>query len=167
MQPNWPQKVTTFVTKVLIVFATTALTIMMFLTASDVACRYFFNSPISGTMEVSEFLMAIIVPFSIAYCALQKSHVAVDLIVDHLPNKARKLLNIIIILITIFFIILMSWQNYLYIFETYSSQLTSAVLLIPAYPFVVPTALGFLVYAIILLVQLFSSQSKEVNHESV
>ena len=167
MQPHWSKTVITNITGVLTVIAATALTLMMFLTAADVAGRYFFNNPISGAMELVEYLMAIIVPFSIAYCALQKSHVAVDLIVDHFPKKIRRILHILVTIPSIGFILLISWQSYLSIFETYESNMTSAVLLIPAYPFIIPVAIGTFVFAIILLVQLFSSNTKEDSHGAI
>jgi len=167
MQPNWSVKVTSLVTEILTVFATTALMLMMFLTASDVFCRYFLNSPIPGAMELVEYLMAIVVPFSIAYCALQKSHVAVDLIVDHFPKRWRRIFHYFVTLPAIGFIFVISWQNYLSIFDTYDSNLTSSVLLIPAYPFIIPIVLGTFVFAVILVVQLFASKTKEDSHGAI
>lgn len=162
----WLERVTTFVTWILTIIAAAALTIMMFLTAADVGCRYFLNSPIPGALELAEFLMAIIVPFSIAYCALQKSHVAVELIVDHFPKKVQKFCNFIITIPTIAFILLIGWQNYLNVFDVYDQKLTSAVLKIPAYPFAIPLAIGSFVFAFIMIVHLFASKSKETPHGS-
>jgi TRAP-type transport system small permease protein len=167
MQPSWPEKVITFITRILTVIAAIAMTLMMFLTAADVLCRYFFNSPISGSMELVEYLMAIIVPFSIAYCALEKSHVAVDLIVDYFPKSLRKICHFFITIPSIGFILLICWQNYLSVFDTYDSKMTSAVLLIPAYPFVIPVAIGTLIYAVTMLVQLFGSKTKEASHGAI
>lgn len=167
MQPHWLEKVTTYVTGVLTVIATTALILMMFLTAADVFCRYFLNSPIPGAMELVEYLMAIVVPFSIAYCALQKSHVAVDLIVDHFPKSLQRFCHFFVTIPAIGFILLICWQNYLSIFETYHSKLTSAVLLIPAYPFFIPIVIGTFVFAVILIVQLFVSKTKEESHGAI
>ena len=167
MQPHWSEKVTTFVTGVLTVIAATALILMMFLTAADVAGRFFFNSPISGAMELVEYLMAIIVPFSVAYCALKKSHVAVDLIVDHFPKSLQRICHFFVTIPAIGFILLISWQNYLSIFETYDSKMTSAVLLIPAYPFIIPIVIGTFVFAAIMVVQLFTSKTKEESHGAI
>ncbi len=167
MQPSWVEKVITVITGILTVIAATALTLMMFLTAADVFCRYIFNSPISGAMELVEYLMAIIVPFSIAYCALKKSHVAVDLIVDHFPKNLRRICHFLVIIPSIGFILLICWQNYLSIFDTYDSKMTSAVLLIPAYPFLIPVAIGTLLYAVIMLVQLFGSKTEEASHGAI
>ena len=44
----------------------TALTLLMLLTAVDVCLRYLFDSPITGSYELSEFMMAILVAFGLA-----------------------------------------------------------------------------------------------------
>jgi TRAP-type C4-dicarboxylate transport system permease small subunit len=167
MQPHWSEKVTRFVTGILTVIAATALILMMFLTAADVAGRFFFNSPISGAMELVEYLMAIIVPFSVAYCALKKSHVAVDLIVDHFPKSLQKICHFFVTIPAIGFILLISWQNYFSVFDSYESNMTSAVLLIPAYPFIIPMVIGTFFFALIMLVQLFASNRKEDSHGTI
>ncbi|SHO43864.1 TRAP-type C4-dicarboxylate transport system, small permease component [Desulfopila aestuarii DSM 18488] len=146
---------------VMVSVAATALAVMMFLMAADVIFRYLFNSPIPGALELIEFLMAIIVPFSIAYCAKLKAHVTVDLVVERFPAKVRSILRFIITSISCVFVTLICWQNFAYIFETYQSNLTSAVLKIPAAPFVAAAAIGTAVFAIILFIELFQSKSKE------
>jgi len=140
---------------ILVAIAGAALAIMMFMMAVDVIGRYFFNSPLPGGLEMVEYLMAIIVPLSVAYCASHRSHVAVDLVVDHLPKLARRLLNIVVTIVSIVFVVLISWQNFLYIFEIKDSSLTSAVLKIPAYPFVASVFIGMSVFAFIMFVHLF------------
>jgi TRAP-type C4-dicarboxylate transport system permease small subunit len=136
------------------------LAAMMFLMAIDVIGRYFFNSPIPGSLELVEYMMAVIVPLSIAYCALLKAHVSVDLIVDRFPAKIRRGLRLIITGISCAFVALISWQNVAYIFETYNSNLTSAVLKIPAYPLVAAGAFGMTIFAIILFLEIFHLKSK-------
>ncbi|UCG64349.1 MAG: TRAP transporter small permease, partial [Deltaproteobacteria bacterium] len=64
---------------------------MMFLTATDVILRYIFNRPISGAYEVIEYMMAILIPFGLAYCALQGGHVSVDLLVSRFPKKIQSI----------------------------------------------------------------------------
>ena len=146
---------------VMVSIAATALAAMMFLMAADVICRYLFNSPIPGALEIIEFLMAIIVPLSIAYCAQLRAHITVDLIFERLPSKVRSILRLIITSISCVFVALICWQNVAYIFETYDSNLTSAVLKIPAAPFVAAAAIGTGAFALILFIELFKSKSKE------
>ncbi len=144
--------VTQKLSQALIAIGAAMLAMMMFLTAADVGLRYAFNRPLAGAFELVGYMMAIFVPFSIAYCAQQKGHVAVDLIMGQFPAKVRQFFEIITTFITLIFVIVIAWQNVLYYFEVKASGLTSAVLHIPEYPFVAPTALAFAVFALILLV---------------
>jgi TRAP-type C4-dicarboxylate transport system permease small subunit len=147
--------------KAMVCLATATLAAMMFLMAADVICRYFFNAPISGGLELIEYMMAIIVPLSVAYCALQNAHVSVELLVEKLSPRTQKILKFFTSGLSIIFVGLISWQNFIYIREIYNSNMTSAVLKIPAFPFVAATAVGMSVFAIVLFIQLFSGKSRD------
>ena len=140
--------------KVLGFIGAVMLAMMMFLTALDVGLRYVFNRPLAGAFELVGYMMAIFVPFSIAYCAQRKGHVSVDLIMQQFPHKLRVFIRIITTFIALIFVSVISWQNVLYFFEVKASGLTSAVLLIPRYPFVAPIAIAFATFALVLLVRL-------------
>lgn len=142
------------VVEALAAVASAMLAMMMFLMAADVIGRYFFNSPIPGGLELVEFMMAIIVPFGIAYCALHRSHVVVDMIVERFPRTLRLAVDTLTTIVSVVFIGILCWQNILNVFETYDSKMTSAVLKLPSYPFVVPVALGMGLFACILFVHL-------------
>jgi TRAP-type transport system small permease protein len=138
-------------TRILVAIGAVALAVMMFLTAFDVVMRYVFNQPVKGALEVVEYLMAILVSFSIAYCAEQKGHVTVDLIMAGFPKRVQAFFNFLTNLLALGLTVLICWQCILYIISMHSSRLTSAVLLIPAYPFVAGVAVGFGVYALVLV----------------
>lgn len=142
------------ITRILMIIAATVLMAMMLLTAFDVVLRYIFNRPISGAFELVEYMMAILIPFSIVYCADQRSHVAVELIIGRFPKKIQTLFDSVTTFVTMLFAILIAWQNVIYFKETYTSQVTSAVLLIPTYPFVAPVAIGIGTFALIMLIYL-------------
>ncbi len=144
----------------LIIVGATMLALMMFLTAADVCLRYFFNRPLAGAFELVGYMMAIFVPFSIAYCYQQRGHIVVDLFMDRFRKKTRVMLDIMTLFITMVFTFLIAWQNLLYFFEVKATGLTSSVLLIPEYPFILPAALAFGVSTLILLVRLIESLSE-------
>jgi len=127
------------------------LSAMMFLTMADVLLRYVFGSPVSGAFEMIEYMMAVVVPFGIAYCAHEKSHVSVDVVFDLLPGGIQVILNCANSLIVLVLFVLFAWQNLIFVKETYQSGITSGVLYIPAYPFVATTALGFAALCLVLL----------------
>jgi len=143
------------VSKLLMAIGAIVLMLMMFLTAVDVAFRYIMNSPIAGALEMVEYMMAILIPFSIAYCAFQRSHVAVELIFDKFPKPIQLIADIVTKVFSLFFVLVITWENIQYVWEMYTSQMTSAVLLIPVYPFVIPAALGTFIFSLILMLHLF------------
>jgi TRAP-type C4-dicarboxylate transport system permease small subunit len=149
--------------RVLLALGMVMLGAMMFLTAADVILRYLFNRPISGAYELIEYMMAIVVPFGIAYCAYQGGHVAVDLFLVRLPKRLQATIGTITSLLTLSLFILITWQNFLYIKEQYDSQLTSAVLLIPVYPFIAVVAVGTAVFCLILVRDVIDSFMKAVT----
>jgi len=56
------------------------LALMMFLTAADVLLRYIFNRPISGTWELTSYMMVVMVSFGLSYCALVKGLISVEVL---------------------------------------------------------------------------------------
>ncbi len=148
------KRITQGLNRILLAISMTMLILMMLLISIDVIMRYIFNAPVQGSFELTEYLMAVLIPFSIAYCAEQKSHVAVDLVYERLKKPLQNALDIFTAVLSIALTTLLVWQSYRYIFEVKASGLTSSVLLIPSYPFVAPTCIGMAVFALVLIVQL-------------
>jgi TRAP-type C4-dicarboxylate transport system permease small subunit len=157
--------ITLKINNVLLAIAGAAMVGMVMLIFGDVFLRYTINSPIPGAYEVTEYLMGILVPFAICRCAQDKGHVAVDFVYERLGRRAQYVLDVITTLVSIVLTILLAWQGYIYIVETYRSKLTSAVLKLPEFYFVIPTAVGMTVFAMILTYQLFelSADTKKVE----
>jgi len=136
---------------------------MMFLTATDVILRYIFNRPITGAYELIEYMMAILIPFGLAYCALQGGHVSVDLVVSRFPKKTQSIIGSITTLLCLGLFLLITWQNVIYIKEHFESNLTSAVLLIPVYPFVTAVAIGSAALCLVLVIDFLNYISEAVG----
>ena len=136
---------------------------MMFLTATDVILRYIFNRPISGAYELIEYLMAILIPFGLAYCALQGGHVSVDLLVSRFPKKIQSIIGSVTALFCLVLFALITWQNVIYIGENFESKLTSAVLLIPVYPFIAAVAIGSAALCLVLALDFLNYLIKAVE----
>lgn len=156
-------KILRWINKILLAVASTALAVMMFLMAADVAGRYIFNRPISGALEVIEYLMAVLVSFAIAYCAYQKAHVSVDLVMERFSRRVQRVMEILMALPAIFFLGLMSWQSVLYMVEKYESGMTSSVLLIPVWPFLIPLSIGTAVFVLNLIARIFRIETEAPN----
>lgn len=70
------------------------LFVMMLWIVIDVLLRYFFNSPIQGTLELTgEYFMVLIVYLSISYAQKDNEHVNVVLFYEKFPKKVRYIVN--------------------------------------------------------------------------
>jgi len=72
----------------------TLIFLMSLLVASDVICRYFFNSPIVGTTELVKASTVIIVFLGMPYTLQQGKHIRTTVIIDRLPSLNKILSHI-------------------------------------------------------------------------
>ena len=139
------------------------LALMMFLTAADVLLRYIFNRPISGTWELTSYMMAVLVSFGLSYCALVKGLISVEVLTSRFSQRVQAVLNCITYFFSFCFFSLVTWQSILYIKLMFKSNLVSAALLIPTFPFIAALALGSLVFTLVILTDFLEYLSQVVN----
>lgn len=72
---------------------------MMLLTTADVAGRFFFNSPILGTVELTQLMLAAVVFLSLPVVCWREEHVSVDLLDAIFPARLIWLRQMIVNLI--------------------------------------------------------------------
>jgi len=138
----------------------TILALMMLLTVSDVTLRYFFNKPLLGSYEITEFLMAVLAAFTIGYAATQKAHVNVDLFFTRLPERLQGFVSIFTNLVCVLFFALMCWRNIYQSAVLREAGSVSPALSIPEYPFIFILGIGFGIIALVFLFQILESISK-------
>ena len=153
------KRVNQFIVTVLNMVSNWSLAAMMFLTFLDVLLRYVFNKPISGAGEIIEFLMAIVIPFSIVYCAQHRSHISVDFILERFSGISEKVIQCFNDLLMLILFVPITYQSFIFVNDQLRANLTSPVLYIPVYPFVSMVAIAFLVLSLILLEQVITSFS--------
>jgi TRAP-type C4-dicarboxylate transport system permease small subunit len=124
----------------------------MLLIVADVFGRRFFNQPITGTLEINEFMLVIITFCTIAFCQFIKGHVTIDILVERLSQKTQNIIDSII-----------SWQLYLHAFTILKQQTTSGTLQIPVYPFAFIAAIGCTLLCLVVLMHLFMYLTKVVE----
>ena len=142
---------------VLVSIAAAVLTAMMFLIMTDVVLRYVFSRPITGSYEIIQYMMAMLVSFAVVYCAHKQSHVSVDILFDLLPTKSQSIVRCAGALFVLVLFLLIAWENILYIKEIYDQRLTSTILYIPTYPFVAIVAVGFLGLCLVTFIDFFNA----------
>lgn len=117
------------------------------------------STPILGTTEVVGWLAAVSISFALGYSQLHRAHVAIDLLVVKFPKALQKALRIVISFVSLVFFIIVGWQLFKYALVLANNKNVSQTLGIVFYPFVMLTALGFLVF-VLALVQDFISECK-------
>lgn len=133
---------------------------MMFLTVVDVTGRKFFDAPITGSYELTEFMLALIVFFSVGYTQIQKGHIAMEALVAKFSPRAQAITDSIVYLTSIGLGAVLTWQLLAHAKRTWIGKHVTGVLNLPLYPFLIAAAFGCLLYCIVLLVDFLVSLEK-------
>lgn len=136
---------------------------LMLLTATDVVGRDLLNFPIPGTIELSQYLLAVFVLLGIAYTQQVKGHVRVSVLVSRLPDRLQLLLGILNPLLSLLIFAVLVWQGLVIAFE---EKTVSELLRIPQSPFRMLVALAALLTCLELVLDLTSSIKSFVGRQS-
>lgn len=136
---------------------------LMLLTTADVISRGFFNKPIPGVMETSEYMLAVIILLGAAYTQQVKGHVWVDFLTARLSQRVQNVLRIITDLASLFIISLVVYMGY---FEAMEERAVSDMLRIPQWPFKMLVAVGCFLLWLELLIDLVDSVTRLARRET-
>ena len=113
---------------------------IMVLVTVDVALRYIFLSPISWTVEVSEYLLVAIAFLPACHTLFEGRHIEVDVFVERLSPKVRARTNIVKHLLGVFYCGILTWQSGKLAIRAYvgnwRSETGTDIILLPVYAFV-------------------------------
>jgi TRAP-type transport system small permease protein len=124
---------------------------LMLYTVLDVVMRYVFNAPFRGSLEVTQFAMAAIVFLGLAYCGWTGGHVAVDILQRPLERPGLRWVPAALSLVSAVLFAAIAWYSLDEGLAT--AHRVSNMLRWPHYPFLLLTAFGSAVYAVVLLVE--------------
>lgn len=141
------------------------LTFMMLLTVSDVIMRFLFNSPILGTVELTEYLMIPVVFLGLAWCAVRRENIKVDILIRKLNPRPRSILDSITCFFSLVIMIFITWQSYSEMAYVKESSKVSDILHIPAYPFYIVLTLSCFLLCIVLLENLIENIIQGVSRQ--
>jgi TRAP-type transport system small permease protein len=119
-----------------------ALAALAVVTVLDVGGRYFFNKPLLGAVEMSEFLMVVLSFGALALAELRNSHITVDFFVTALPERARALLEALAALLGIVFWSFVAWRAAVHANRIWHAGEVSANLTLPTWPFYLAVTIG-------------------------
>lgn len=71
------------------------LMLLVFITFADVFLRYMFNSPLNGSIEITEMLMSIVLFSSVAFTYWKRGHVSMDIVTGKLSELGQNRLGVV------------------------------------------------------------------------
>lgn len=145
------ERVLNAVVRTFLNIAMVVLAAMMLLTVADVTGRYLFNRPLTGSTEVTEFMMACLSFLAMAWCTKKKTHIKLDIMDRYLPPTAQAISDIVFYLLGLGLFSLISWQNFLMARYHLVARYDSPVLKIPDYPFYMLVSFACGIAALVLL----------------
>jgi TRAP-type C4-dicarboxylate transport system permease small subunit len=136
---------------------------LMIITAGDVVGRDVFNHPIPGTVELSQYMLAVFILLGLAYAQQVKAHVGVSIITSRLPHDAQLILSIIGTLLCLFISGILVWQGWVIGIE---EKTVSDMLRVPQYPFRLIVAVAAFLMCLELVIDLEDSLTKLMREAS-
>jgi len=127
---------------------------LMLITTFDVLSRGFLNKPIPGTLELSEYMMAIIILLGAAYTQQVQGHVGVDFLTTKFSPRGQKICKIVTDLASLFIIAILTVYGFI---EGVHETAVSDQLRVPQWPFKLLVAVGGFMLWMEILVDLITS----------
>jgi len=85
---------------------------LMLLTTADVVGRDLFSKPVAGTLEVSEYMLAVLILLGAAYTQQVKGHVCVDFFTGRFSRKTRVYFDTFTTILSLFIVTVLVWQGF-------------------------------------------------------
>jgi len=140
------------------IVATVILTFMTLFVVTDVVLRYFFRSPISGSLEWVRYMLAIVVFWGGAYCQLKKRMVRIDIFVPSLSKSAQAIIDSVTLILSILVVALITWQTFLQSIGTFhTKEIPPGMHILPVWPVIGLASFGAAILLLILVRDLFQS----------
>lgn len=111
---TWLEPVLRFVENALTFLSTALIIFVMCYVCAEVVMRYGFDSPIQGHLEGSELFVPMIVFFAISYTQARNGHVGMTLVVDVLPKRWQRILEMSTLTLSMLICALLAYFGYKY-----------------------------------------------------
>jgi C4-dicarboxylate transporter DctM subunit len=134
---------------------------VMMLISVDVLGRYFLDRPITGSFEITDLMMVLIVFLGIAYTGAKGEHVSLgDLLLGRFPDRVAGFISTITNILSFSVIGLIVWQCFVQAILVQHRGTVSEILEIPVYPFLWIAGFGCALLCLVLLTQTGASLAR-------
>jgi len=140
-----------------------SLVFLMLLTAADVVGRDLLGHPVPGTVELSQYLLAVFILSGLAYTQQIKGHVNVSILISRLPVSGQLFLKLISSVLGLALFGLLAWQGWV---VGLAEHTVSDLLRIPQFPFRILVAVAGFLMCLELLIDAGDALEKLVRRSS-
>lgn len=119
--------------------------------------------PIYGTFDYICFIGAILIAFAIPYCAMQRGHIQVELVVARFSERIQGIIGSITGILSLGIFSLITWQCVVLANDMRRAGELSMTSLTPFYPYIYAIAFGCALLCLVILVDLIKSLVKAVK----
>ena len=142
--------------------AQVALFFAMSIIVANVILRALWK-PVPGTVEMVEMAGAVLLALGIAYTAIMKGHIAVEVLVERFSPRIQAIVNLVVNAIAIFFSFVLAKQMLVYAAEMAARNWSTGHLNLPIAPSIYLVAFGFGMLTLVLFLDLLKAVLKLIN----
>ena len=135
---RWNGRVTTWLARI----AALTLALLCLTTFVDVIARYFFNAPLTFTVEATELAMGLIVYLGVGLATHDNEHVSADVVTLRLSDRLRTLVALVTNGLALVFLAVMVWRLWLRATELLAEGDVTQIMLVPLWPVAFAMAFG-------------------------
>jgi len=137
-----------------------AIIVLMLVVTVSVCGRYFFNNPILGSAELAKFLMIIVVFPALAWAAIERKHVKVDIVMERFSPRVQIIVDCITMLAALGMYTVITWQSVLESAEVHD---ITGMLRLPHQPFYWVMIVGWAVFCLSIVALVIQNITKAVK----
>jgi TRAP-type C4-dicarboxylate transport system permease small subunit len=128
--------------------------LMMLLTVAHGIGRYAFEAPIKGLVEMSQFMLVLVIFCLMPYTETKKNHLIIGILVDRLPQRAQAIMSSIMYIFSLLVLGIATYRAFERgLFQIAAGQ-TSMFLRIPHWPFFFVVCICWLLLMLAIAVNL-------------
>jgi tripartite ATP-independent transporter DctM subunit len=136
---------------------------MAFLLIADVGLRHIFNRPIPGTIELEQFMLAIVAFLGLAWGLIKGAHVRVDLFASKFPIGMNLWLQVFFQILSCALYGIIFWQLTLRMIEAAQTGEAGLMTGIPLYFVLALVCLGALLMTLALVTRILTAQADLID----
>jgi TRAP-type C4-dicarboxylate transport system permease small subunit len=132
---------------------------VMLLVVANVIARG-FGGGIAPTYEIIVLLMVVTVSFALAYTGMEKAHIEVDFMLSRLSQKAKNILKIFSLILSIIVLMLLTWGAIVILINRWWGFEETELIGLSYMPFRLALVIGLFLFSLVQIIHLINMLKK-------